>query len=140
MPHRHFGLLLRLQSPADLLRQRHRPMPPPGAADADGHVAALAVLELRQPVLQKTEHVADHALDRVVFLQPFTHRLVEPGHLAQALHPVGIRQDARVEDEIHVLRHAALEREGFEHDRHRLVLAAHAFPHLATQLVNVRIV
>ena len=91
-----------------------------GAADANGEVGAVAALdEGRQPVFQVGGGVGDEVAWFFVAFEEF-----DDGRIAAAVStdggfPVGVRQEAHVEEEVGVDRCAVFEAEGLQGDDER---------------------
>src|SRR5690554_7086115 len=85
-----------------------------GAANGDGHVAAITVGEGGQPGVQEAGEVVHHLFGQGLPFQEVDHRLVGAGVLAQAGIPVRIGQAAHIKYIIGIHRHAVLEAERLE--------------------------
>ena len=89
-----------------------------GAADGHGHVAALVFCHGFQPLLQKLRNALLHGLHLGLRGQEIGHWRVASGELAQGGFVMRVGQHAHIKHVVGVHRHAALEGEGLEHQRH----------------------
>ena len=105
-----------------------------GAPDGHCQIAALVVLERRQPVGNEGVDLRHHLVHFGLRAQVFGHRGVAPAHRPQLANVVRVGQDAHVEDEVGVERDAVFERKALEHQRQPARVGAHQVAHPDTQL------
>ena len=90
-----------------------------GAADGDGETVLALLNVVRQQVLYHVGQLVHKYVGLLEFENIVTHIRVHPAVEFELLHIKGIGQEAHVEHEIRVQRHAVLEAEGHhvDHDR-----------------------
>ena len=89
-------------------------MPPAGAADRNGQVAAIVGDKTGQPAFDKIAYVDKHVLYAGGVVQEFDHCRVAPSERLQHRVVVGIGQAAHIEYQIGIQRDAVLETERLE--------------------------
>ena len=105
---------------ADFFGDIHAAVLAAGAADANGEVGAVAALdEGWQPVFQVGGGVGDEAARFVVAFEKFDDRRIPAAVGTDGGFPVGVRQEAHVEEEVGVDRCAVFEAEGLQGDDER---------------------
>ena len=133
MPQHH--LVLGSEALGELVGDVHRAVAPAGAADRDGERGALVEDEGRQPALQEALDVLDEDAGLGLALEEGDHVGIVAGLVAQLWVVVRIGPHAaRIEDEVRVQGHAALEAERFEGERQARAVGDHQVLHPAAQL------
>src|SRR5690606_24633333 len=84
------------------------------AADADGHIAAVVLLEAGQPVFQVADDIPHHFSGFFMALQKLDDRQVSSGKPAEVLIPVGVGQAADIKHHVRIHGDAMLEAKGLK--------------------------
>ena len=111
-----------------------------GAADGDGQVGALEILIARNPFLEKSRNVVDHALHHRRRVEKGADGLVLAGEGTKLRFPIRVGQAAHVEHEVCIGWQAVLVAERLDHDGHRARRARRdALANLLAQRINTDI-
>src|SRR5579871_540260 len=126
---------------ANILGDHYRTMLPSGATKGDGEVALSLVDVVRQQVHQQIGNARDEFAGLREGSYVFRHAWIASGERPKLGHKVRIGQEAHIEEEIRILRHALAETEAHARDKNALFrgLFLKTLRDVGAQLVDVEL-